>query len=133
MPHLYFAYASNMEPRRFRRICPRGAFVGPARLPGYRLAFSRYSSQRRGGSADVVPDAESDVWGMLYEVKDADLIKIGEAKLKEEIEQTLKWIKLKGILKSISRSVSSLKIDYEKEVLTIRKKAWSEYRKALPL
>jgi gamma-glutamylcyclotransferase (GGCT)/AIG2-like uncharacterized protein YtfP len=73
MPHLYFAYASNMEPRRFRRLCPRGAFVGPARLPGHRLAFSRYSRQRRGGSADVVPDAESEVWGVLYEVKDADL------------------------------------------------------------
>ena len=73
MTHLYFAYASNMDPKRFRRLCPRGAFVGPARLPDHRLAFSRYSSQRRGGSADVVPDAESEVWGVLYEVSNADL------------------------------------------------------------
>lgn len=70
---LYFAYASNMEPRRFRRLCPGGTVVGPARLPGYGLAFSRYSRQRRGGSADVVPDAESEVWGVLYEVDEGDL------------------------------------------------------------
>ena len=73
MPQLYFAYASNMEPRRFRRLCPGSTVVGPARLPGRRLAFSRYSRQRRGGSADVVPDAEAEVWGVLYEVGDADL------------------------------------------------------------
>ena len=69
----YFAYASNMEPRRFRRLCPGGTVVGPARLPGHRLAFSRYSRQRRGGSADVVPDPESQVWGVLYEVDEGDL------------------------------------------------------------
>jgi gamma-glutamylcyclotransferase (GGCT)/AIG2-like uncharacterized protein YtfP len=73
MPQLYFAYASNMEPRRFRRLCPGATVVGPARLPGRRLAFSRYSRQRRGGSADIVPDAEAEVWGVLYEVGDADL------------------------------------------------------------
>lgn len=70
---LYLAYASNMEPRRFRRLCPGGTVVGPARLPGHRLAFSRYSRQRRGGSADVVPDPESEVWGVLYEVDEDDL------------------------------------------------------------
>ena len=73
MPHLYFAYAPNMEPRRFRRLCPRATLVGPARLPGHRLAFSRYSRQRRGGSTDIVPDPEGEVWGVLYEVSDADL------------------------------------------------------------
>jgi cation transport regulator ChaC len=73
MPQLYFAYASNMEPRRFQRLCPRGTLVGPARLRGRRLAFSRYSRQRRGGSADIVLDAEAEVWGVLYEVSDADL------------------------------------------------------------
>jgi gamma-glutamylcyclotransferase (GGCT)/AIG2-like uncharacterized protein YtfP len=73
MPQLYFAYASNMEPRRFQRLCRGSTVVGPARLPGRRLAFSRYSRQRRGGSADIMADAEAEVWGMLYEVGDADL------------------------------------------------------------
>ena len=65
MPELYFAYASNMDPQTFRRRCPGARPLGRARLPGYRLAFSRYSRQRRGGSADVVEDAPSAVWGVL--------------------------------------------------------------------
>jgi gamma-glutamylcyclotransferase len=73
MPELYFAYASNMDPQTFRRRCPGARPLGRARLPGYRLAFNRYSSQRRGGSADVVEDASSTVWGVLYEVDDACL------------------------------------------------------------
>ena len=73
MPELYFAYASNMDPQTFRRRCPGARPLGRARLPGYRLAFSRYSRQRQGGSADVVEDAPSTVWGVLYEVDRACL------------------------------------------------------------
>ena len=73
MPELYFAYASNMDPQTFRRRCPGARPLGRAWLPGYRLAFTRYSRQRRGGSADVVEDASSVVWGVLYEVDGACL------------------------------------------------------------
>ena len=73
MPDLYFAYASNMDPQTFRRRCSGARPLGRALLPGYRLAFDRYSRQRRGGSADVVEDASSTVWGVLYEVDDACL------------------------------------------------------------
>jgi gamma-glutamylcyclotransferase len=71
MPELYFAYASNMDPQTFRRRCSGARPLGRARLPGYQLAFNRYSRQRRGGSADVVEDASSTVWGVLYEVDEA--------------------------------------------------------------
>ena len=70
---MYFAYASNMDPSTFRRRCPTAKTLGPARLRGYRLAFTRYSRQRRGGSADVVVDDASEVWGVLYGVDDACL------------------------------------------------------------
>jgi len=60
-----------MDPQTFRHRCPAARPLGRARLPGYRLAFSRYSRQRRGGSADVVEDAPSAVWGVLYEVDEA--------------------------------------------------------------
>lgn len=70
---------------------------------------------------------------IILEVKDEDLLQIGEAKIKEEIEHTLKWIKMKGLLKSISKELSSLKVDYEKEVSSIKKEAWNEYKKELPL
>jgi len=62
-----------MDPQTFRHRCPAARPLGRARLPGYRLAFSRYSRQRRGGSADVVEDAPSAVWGVLYEVDGACL------------------------------------------------------------
>jgi gamma-glutamylcyclotransferase len=76
---LYFAYASNMDPDTFRRRCPAAKALGPARLAGYRLAFTRYSRQRRGGSADVVIDPASDVWGVLYEIDDACLAAMDKA------------------------------------------------------
>ena len=67
------------------------------------------------------------------EVGDKDLMKLGEARLKEEIELTLKWMKMKGLLKSISHALRSLKVDYGKEVEKIREEAWKEYKKGLPL
>jgi gamma-glutamylcyclotransferase (GGCT)/AIG2-like uncharacterized protein YtfP len=70
MAELYFAYASNMDHQTYRRRCPRAKDLGRARLPGYRLAFTRYSRSRRGGSADIVLDASSEVWGVLYEIDD---------------------------------------------------------------
>lgn len=73
MPHTYFAYASNMDPQTYRRRCPSAKVMGIARVPGYRLGFTRYSRARRGGSADIVPDASSEVWGVLYEVDQACL------------------------------------------------------------
>ena len=78
MPQLYFAYGSNMEPRRMKRRAPRSRPLGPARLPGYRLDFTRYSTNFHGGVADVVPDAEAEVWGVLYEVEESDLERLDE-------------------------------------------------------
>ena len=67
------------------------------------------------------------------EVRDKDLQQLGEYRLKEEIEHTLKWMKMKGFLKSISSPLRSLKVDYGKEVQKIRRDAWKEYKKGLPL
>jgi gamma-glutamylcyclotransferase (GGCT)/AIG2-like uncharacterized protein YtfP len=65
---LYFAYGANLEPRRFRRRCPGVTAIGRARLPGHRLAFTRYSRPERGGVADIVADADAEVWGVLWEM-----------------------------------------------------------------
>jgi gamma-glutamylcyclotransferase (GGCT)/AIG2-like uncharacterized protein YtfP len=78
MSELYFAYGSNMEPRRFKRYCPHGQVLGRARLPGYRLDFTRYSTGFRGGVADIVPDAEAEVWGVLSRVEESDLASLDE-------------------------------------------------------
>ena len=42
-------------------------------------------------------------------------------------------MKVKGLLKSISKALSTLEIDYERETEEIRKEAWSEYKKGLSL
>ena len=73
MPELYFAYASNMDPMQFHCRCPKAKPLGRARLPERRLAFTRCSRRWRGGVADVVEDASSAVWGVLYEVDEACL------------------------------------------------------------
>ncbi len=78
MSELYFAYGSNMKPRRFRRHCPRSQVLGRARLPSYRLDFTRYSTGFKGGVADIVPDADSEVWGVLSRVEESDLASLDE-------------------------------------------------------
>ncbi|MDO8140280.1 MAG: hypothetical protein Q6358_02170 [Candidatus Brocadiales bacterium] len=70
---------------------------------------------------------------IILEVKDEDLLRLGEVRIREEMEQTLKWMKMKGLLKSISESLGSLEIDYEKEVEMIKEDTWQKYKKELPL
>ena len=68
--HLYFAYGSNLKLSQLLRRCPGSTVAGRARLPGYRLAFTRYSTKRKGGVADIVAEPEAEVWGVLYDVDD---------------------------------------------------------------
>ena len=70
---------------------------------------------------------------IVLEVKDEDLLQMGKAKVKEEMEQTLKWMKIKGLLKSISEALRSLKVDYDKEIEKIKEEAWQEHKKELSL
>ena len=70
---------------------------------------------------------------IILEIKDEDLLQMGEVRIREEIEQTLKLMKMKGLLKNISEALSSLEIDYEKEVEMIKEDAWRKYKKDLPL
>ena len=68
--HLYFAYGSNLKLRQLLRRCPGSTVASRARLAGYRLAFTRYSTKRKGGVADIVAEEDAEVWGVLYDVDD---------------------------------------------------------------
>lgn len=68
----YFAYGSCMGDD-FCRTVPEFLRHGAATLQGYRLAFTRESSSRRGGVADIVQDASGSVEGVLYEFDEAYL------------------------------------------------------------
>ncbi len=69
----YFAYGSNMHWEQMRQRCASARFVAVARLPGHRLAITRKSRRRLCGTADVVRDSASEVWGILYEITADDL------------------------------------------------------------
>src|SRR5258708_1115893 len=66
----YFAYGSNMATRQMAETCANHCVLGPARLDGYRLAFTRRSIKSGTGVADIVGDKDATVWGALYEIDD---------------------------------------------------------------
>jgi gamma-glutamylcyclotransferase len=76
---LYFAYGSNMSSRQITPWCPAAIALGPAELPGHRLAFLRRSIRWQGGAADVVPAQGESVWGVLWELP----LGLGELDAKE--------------------------------------------------
>lgn len=53
--------------------CPSARLIGKARLEGYRLDFTTYARTRECGVADIVADPGATVWGLVYELDEADL------------------------------------------------------------
>jgi gamma-glutamyl AIG2-like cyclotransferase len=76
---LYFAYGSNMSSRQMAGWCPEPVALGPAELPGHRLAFLRRSIRWQGGAADIVQAPGESVWGVLWELP----LGLGELDAKE--------------------------------------------------
>jgi gamma-glutamylcyclotransferase (GGCT)/AIG2-like uncharacterized protein YtfP len=70
----YFAYGSNMNWPQMQRRCPSARFVCIARLPGHQFAIARHSRLRNCGTANIFPEAESTVWGIVYEVSESDML-----------------------------------------------------------
>ena len=69
---LYFAYGSNLDWGQMKARCPSARFVCVAKLPGYKLAFTRLSERRQCGTADVIKTAGSAVWGVVYQLDECD-------------------------------------------------------------
>lgn len=70
---LYFAYGSCMCPEDLRRDVGNFQPVSAAVVRGFRLGFTRYSRARKGGVADLVPDLNSEVEGVLYRLPLSEL------------------------------------------------------------
>ncbi len=62
----YFAYGSNLDPTRFAERCPGHHDLGPAELPGHRVAFAGRSRLWGGGVGTVRRLAGALVPGILY-------------------------------------------------------------------
>lgn len=74
----YFAYGSNMHESAFldrRRMEPRECRVG--RIAGYRLRFNLDGRPKgKSAPANIEPDAEAEVWGVLYRISRGDLLRL---------------------------------------------------------
>lgn len=69
----YFAYGSNMDPQQMGERAPSARVVGVGRLDGYRLVFNVYSTGWEGGAANLEPDPDAHVWGVVWEVSEEEL------------------------------------------------------------
>jgi len=68
---IYFAYGSNMSSLRLRERIPSARSLGAAQLAGWRLAPNK-PGRDGTGKANLVADANTLVWGVLYELGPAD-------------------------------------------------------------
>ena len=69
----YFAYGSNLDPDQMLLRCPDHVVVGLAELRDHRLVFPLTSHDWGGGVASVGVAHGSTVWGMVYDLSEADL------------------------------------------------------------
>ncbi len=72
----YFAFGANMHDSAFRerrRMNPRE--WRPGRVRGYRLRFNLEGRPAgRAAPANISPDPEAEVWGVLYKITHKDLV-----------------------------------------------------------
>lgn len=67
-----------MDPVQMRDRAPGARALGAARLKGWRLTFTRDSPGWGGGVGHIEPAPEDAVWGVLWEVTQADVDALDE-------------------------------------------------------
>lgn len=69
----YFAYASNLSKKQMQARCPDSQPKFIATLPNYKLIFTGWSREWRGGKAAIKSFRGEKVRGALYEVTEVCL------------------------------------------------------------
>ncbi len=69
----YFAYAGNLSKKQMQERCPDSVPKFIATLPNYKLVFTGWSRQWRGGKASIKSFRGERVPGAIYEVSEACL------------------------------------------------------------
>jgi gamma-glutamylcyclotransferase len=69
----YFAYGSNLNQKQMKERCPDSKPLFTAVLPNYKLVFTGWSRQWRGGVASIKSYRGERVRGAIYEVTEACL------------------------------------------------------------
>ena len=62
-----------MDPEQMASRCPGSVALGPGRLAGWRLTFTRDSPSWGGGVGHVELAPGDEVWGVLWDATDADV------------------------------------------------------------
>lgn len=83
----FFAYGDRMSTTTMQRHAPHARLVGPAILAGYRLAFNVRSGSWGGGAANAVADPHGTLWGVLWEVDEADLTELDSYRGDDETQR----------------------------------------------
>lgn len=69
----YFAYGSNMDKDQIEIRCPMAKQIGIGIIANYRIDFTRKSTTRNCGVADIIESPGDVVWGIIYSITEEDL------------------------------------------------------------
>jgi len=69
----YFAYAGNLSKQQMQTRCPDSKPLFVATLPNYKITFTGWSREWRGGKATIKSFRGDKVRGAIYEVSEACL------------------------------------------------------------
>lgn len=72
----YFAYGTNLNKKQMRERCPGGKPKFSVVLPNYKLIFTGWSRQWKGGTASIKPFKGEKVLGAVYEMSESDSKKL---------------------------------------------------------
>ncbi len=67
-----------MNREQMKERCPSAILIGSASLKNYKLAFSIYSPKRKCGCADIIPQNNSRVYGLLYKLNDENMTRMDD-------------------------------------------------------
>jgi len=73
---LYFSYGSFLDFDTLRKHCPESKYVGRASLPNWEVQFNFMSRTYAGGVTGIEPAVGKLVRGVLYEVEDAEMLRL---------------------------------------------------------
>lgn len=69
----YFTYGTDLNRKQMKERCPDSRPLFTAVLPNYKLIFTGWNRQWRGGTANLKSFRGEKVKGAVYEVSEADL------------------------------------------------------------
>ncbi|MFH1662801.1 MAG: gamma-glutamylcyclotransferase family protein [Chloroflexota bacterium] len=72
----YFAYGLNLNRKQMAQCCPGSQPRFSVELPNYKLIFTGWSRQWRGGLASIKHSRGDKVLGGIYEIAETDLTRL---------------------------------------------------------